>query len=54
LSLLKTPSALIRKDLRDGIYGVDFRQRVSHMDSEEVIIAIPHVGGLHHRYTRAA
>ncbi len=33
----KSPRFLIRD--RDAIYGVDFRERVKHMDIEEVVIA---------------
>jgi transposase InsO family protein len=33
----ESPRFLIRD--RDGIYGVDFRERVKHMDIEEVVIA---------------
>ena len=48
---------------RDGIYGTAFQHRLENMDIEEVLIAPPSrdpvvavslVGGLHHRYRRAA
>jgi putative transposase len=55
------PRYLLRD--RDGVYGVEFSNRVRGMGIGDVktaprspcgIVEIPMVGGLHHRYTRQA